>query len=69
MGDEARSEVPLAVLRDRPASTATSPTPAPTPTPPPADPASEAGQQQGHRSAIFLPRLLRSSYSREKQIT
>ncbi|CAO2047839.1 unnamed protein product [Urochloa humidicola] len=44
MGDEARSEVPLAVLRDRTASTATSP--APKPTPPPADPGSEAGQQQ-----------------------
>ena len=43
MGD-ARSEVPLAVLQDRPGSTA--PVPAPAPTPPPAEPGSDPGQQE-----------------------
>ncbi|CAL5054849.1 unnamed protein product [Urochloa decumbens] len=49
MGDEARSEVPLAVLQDRPASTATSPAP------PPADPGSETGQQQKEVAQIQNP--------------
>nr|CAB3447620.1 unnamed protein product [Digitaria exilis] len=45
MGD-ARSEVPLAVLHERPASTAASPAPAP----PPATSGSDAGQQEHGQS-------------------